>query len=83
MADKVLGKITHYYDKIGVAVIEVKEPLSVGDEIKVSGREKEFTQKIESMQVEHDKIQKADKGQVVGLKVDQPVKENDLIFAVG
>lgn len=82
MADKPAGKITHYYDKIGVAVIEVMSPLAVGDEIKVSGHENEFTQKIESLQIEHEQIQKAEKGKVVGMKVEKPVKENDLIFKV-
>ena len=82
MADQPAGKITHYYDKIGVAVIEVKSPLAVGDEIKISSHDQEFNQKIESMQIEHDQIQKAEKGQVVGLKVNQAVKENDLIFKV-
>lgn len=82
MADKPAGKVTHYYDKIGVAVIEIQSPLAVGDEIKISGHDCEFTQKIESIQIEHEQIQKAGKGKVVGLKVDQAVKENDLIFKV-
>lgn len=83
MADKPAGKITHYYDKIGVAVVEVMSPLVVGDEIKVSGHENEFNQKIESMQIEHEQVQKAGKGKVVGMKVEQPVKEHDLVFKVG
>lgn len=80
MADKPLGKITHYYDKIGVAVVELKGPLAVGDTVKISGHEQEFTQKIGSMQVEHEQLQKAQKGKVIGLKVDQAVKEGDLIY---
>jgi putative protease len=82
MADVKVGKITHYYDKIGVAVIEVAKPLKVGDTIKISGHDKEFTQEISSMQIEHEQIQEAKKGQVIGLKVDQPVKENDEVFLV-
>jgi len=83
MTDKPAGKVTHYYDKIGVAVVEVMSSLAVGDEIKVSGHEGEFNQKIESMQIEHEQIQKAGKGKVVGMKLEQPVKEHDLIFKVG
>ncbi|MBI4999558.1 U32 family peptidase C-terminal domain-containing protein [Candidatus Gottesmanbacteria bacterium] len=82
MADVKVGKITHHYDKIGVAVIEVAKPLKVGDTIKISGHDKEFTQTISSMQIEHEQIQEAKKGQVIGLKVDQPVKENDEVFLV-
>lgn len=82
MADIQVGKVTHYYDKIGVAVIEVAKPIKVGDTIKISGHDKESTQTISSMQIEHEQIQEAKKGQVVGLKVDQPVKESDEVFLV-
>lgn len=83
MGDVKIGKITHYYDKIGVAVVEVIAPIKIGDTIKISGHDKEFTQEISSMQIEHEQMEQADKGQVIGLKVDQPVKENDEIFLVG
>lgn len=82
MADVKVGKITHYYDKIGVAVVEITKPLKVGDTIKISGHDKEFTQTISSMQIEHKQIDQAKKGQVIGLKIDQPVKENDEVFMV-
>ncbi|MBI4990844.1 hypothetical protein HZB96_02000 [Candidatus Gottesmanbacteria bacterium] len=78
--DVKVGKITHYYDKIGVAVLELVKPLSVGDKIKISGHDKEFTQEVVSMQVEHKEIKKAKKGDSIGLKVDQPVKENDQVY---
>jgi len=80
MADKPVGKITHFYDKIGVAVVKVLTPIKVGDSIKVSGHDKEFSQKVDSMQIEHEQIQTAKKGQGIGLKVNQPVKEGDLVF---
>ncbi|MBI4100188.1 U32 family peptidase C-terminal domain-containing protein [Candidatus Microgenomates bacterium] len=80
MADQLLGKITHYYDKIGVAVVEVQKPFSLGDEIKISGSDHEFVQKVESMQIEHEQIQQAKKGQTIGLRTDQKVKEGDVIF---
>lgn len=83
MGDVKIGKITHYYDKIGVALVEVIAPIKIGDTIKISGHDKEFTQEISSMQIEHEQMEQADKGQVIGLKVDQPVKENDEIFLVG
>jgi len=82
MADTKVGKVTHYYDKIGVVVIEVAKPLKIGDTIKISGHDKEFKQEITSMQIEHEQIQEAKKGQTIGLRVDQPVKENDEVFLV-
>ena len=77
-----VGKITHYYNKIGVAVVDVLKPIKVGDKIKISGHDNEFTQNINSMQVEFKAIDKAKKGDSIGLKVDQPVKENDLVYKV-
>jgi len=82
MADTLVGKITHYFDKIGVAVVEVLSPLKVGDQIKISGHDNEFTQEVTSMQVEHQQVEEAQKGQAVGMKVDQPVKEGDEVYKV-
>jgi len=82
MADLQVGKVTHYYNKIGVAIIEISVPIKVGDKIKISGHDQEFTQVIDSMQVEHQSIEEAKKGDVIGLKVDQPVKEKDLVYKV-
>lgn len=77
-----IGKITHYYDKIEVAVLELVKPLAVGDKIKISGHDKEFIQEVVSMQIEHAEVKKAKKGVSIGLKVDQPVRENDVVYKV-
>lgn len=74
--------MTHYYDHLGVGVIELSGALAVGDTIKVVGHGKEFTQKVESMQVEHEQVEKAKKGESVGIKIDQKVKEGDEVFMV-
>lgn len=77
---KPIGKISHFYDKIGVAVVDVLSPIKVGDIIKITGHDKEFTQTVVSMQIEHEEIQTAKKGQSIGIKIDQPVKEGFLVF---
>lgn len=82
MADFKVGKVTHYFDKIGVAVVELSAPLSAGDSIKISGHDKDFTMNVSSMQVEHEQIQDAKKGNTVGMKVDQPVVEGDEVYKV-
>lgn len=82
MADFKVGKITHYYDKIGVAVVELTGDLSVGDTIKISGHGREFTQEVSSMQIEHEEIKTAKKGQTIGLKIDEKAKENDEVYKV-
>jgi len=83
MTDTKIGNIVHYYDKIGVAVVKVLSPLKVGDRIKISGHDKEFEQEIASMQVEHQSIDQAKKGDDVGMKVEQPVKDGDEVYKVG
>ena len=80
IADLKVGKITHYFDKIGVAVVELADSLSFGDLIKISGNQGEFEQKVASMQVEHQQVQLAQKGQAVGLKVDQKVYPGDIVL---
>lgn len=82
MPDLKVGKVTHYYDKIGVTVVELTDSLSVGDEIRISGHGNEFTQKVASMQIEHENVETAKKGQAVGLKVDQKVKDGDEVFKI-
>jgi translation elongation factor EF-1alpha len=83
MADFKIGKVTHFYDKIGVAVVELDSTLSVGDSIKfVRGGEDLFTQKVDSIQVEHEKISSAKKGDVVGLKTEKEVKEGAEVYKV-
>lgn len=77
---KVLGKVVHYYDKLGVAIVELAAPLSVGDTVLFRRGEQELLQTVDSLQIEHDSVQKAKKGQVVGLKVDEPMKEGAIML---
>ena len=83
MADKQpIGKITHFFSKISVAVIELKEGLKVGDTIEIVTSEGPFQQKVDSMQIEHNSIEEAKPGDDIGMKVDKPVKEGNEVFKV-
>jgi len=82
MADVKVGKITHYFDKIGVAVLELTDTLKIGDTIKISGRGEEFTMSVDSMQIEHESVTEAKKGQAIGMKVTQETKEGDEVYKV-
>jgi len=75
-----IGRITHFFSKIDVAVIELKAALSVGDTITIKGPTTDFEQHVDSMQIEHKNVQKADPGQSIGLKVLQRVRETDIVF---
>lgn len=77
---KLIGKITHYFSKIGVAVIELSDALEAGDTIRIVGGETDFTQKVDSMQIEHEEIKKAKSGDNVGLKVSQKVREDYKVY---
>lgn len=78
-----VGHVSHYYDKIQVAVVELVGDLAVGDTIKfVRGGEDLFTQKVESIQIEHEKLDSAKKGQVIGLKVGEELKEGAEVYKV-
>ena len=76
-----VGKVTHYFPKIGVAVVEVTQgSMKVGDEIRIKGKTTDFVQKVSSMQIEHDKIEMAEPGISIGMKVSEPVRANDLVY---
>jgi putative protease len=78
-----IGKITHYFSKINVGILEVsKGTLQVGDTIHIKGHTSDFYQKIESMQLEHDSVDKVKAGEPVGIKVENSVRENDVVFKV-
>ncbi|MCX8177271.1 MAG: translation elongation factor-like protein [Candidatus Bathyarchaeota archaeon] len=75
-----VGTVKHFFSKISVAVIELTAPLSVGDQILVKGPTTDFEQIVDSMQIEHKNIKKAEGGQSVGLKVTHQVKEQDVVY---
>jgi len=78
-----IGKITHYFSKINVGVLELSSgKLQIGDMIHIKGHTTDFYQKVESMQVEHKPVDTAEPGESLGLKVESPVREHDLVFKV-
>ena len=77
---KEVGKVTHYYNKIGVAIIELSGALKAGDRIKFGEDEAGLEQAVDSMQVEHESIAEAKKGDVIGVKVGSKVHEGAKVF---
>jgi putative protease len=75
-----VGHISHFFPKISVAIVELEAPMAVGDRILIKGPTTDFEQVVDSMQIEHKNIQKAQKGQSVGLKTAQHVKEKDMVY---
>lgn len=79
---KLIGRVIHYFDKIQVAVIALTEPLKVGETIRIIGGETDFEQQVGSMEVEHEKIDKAKKGDEVGLEVKEKVRDGYRVYKV-
>ena len=77
-----VGRVTHFYPKISVAIVELKAPLSIGDKILIKGATTNFEQTVESMQIEHKNIESAEAGQIIGLKVKDRVRENDKVYKI-
>ncbi|MEK7186998.1 MAG: translation elongation factor-like protein [Patescibacteria group bacterium] len=79
---KKVGKITHYYGKIGVATMKLASSLKMGDRVKFEGHGADFEQEITSMQIQHEGVDKAKKGDEIGLKVSEAVKEGTDVLLV-
>jgi putative protease len=77
-----IGKISHFYSKISVAVVELEDTLNVGDTISIEGIATNVTQTVDSMQIEHEGVQTAKKGQSIGLRVNDKVRENDVVYKI-
>lgn len=83
MKEVEIGKVADFFQKIGVVAIEVTSgEVSVGDTIRFSGHTTDFSQKIESMQIEHDSVQTAKPGDNVGIKVTERIRVHDKVFKV-
>jgi hypothetical protein len=83
MAEEEIGRISHYFSKAGVAAIEITQgSLSVGDTIRVKGHTSDFTQKVDSLQIDRQTVEKVVPGQSVGIKVVQHAREHDLVYRV-
>lgn len=75
-----VGHVTHFFTKINVAVVELNATLAVGDTILIKGPTTDFEQVVGSMQIEHENIERAEAGQSIGLKVEQRVREEDIVY---
>nr|HID14189.1 translation elongation factor-like protein [Anaerolineae bacterium] len=82
MAEKLIGKVTHWFGKIGVAGIELTDKLAVGDRVHILGRTTDFEQEITSMQIMHQDVSEAGPGDEVGVKVQFRARPGDRVYKV-
>ena len=82
MAEKLIGQVSHWFGKIGVAGIELTDELAVGDHIHVMGHTTDFEQEVTSMQVMHQDVSEANSGDEVGIKVQFRARPGDRVYKV-
>jgi len=78
---KELGKVTHWYDKAGVAVVKLSSSLKVGDSIKLKKGDQELEDSVASMQVDHKEVTSGKKGEEVAIKLSQKAKEGTTLYS--
>lgn len=80
MGEEMIGQVTHYYTRLGVAAVELTGELKLGDTIRILGHSTEFEQVVRSMQLEHEEIAVGRAGQLIGLEVAERVRPGDKVF---
>lgn len=80
---KLVGMVVNYLANISVAIIELNDTLTVGDKISIEGATTNLQQTAESMQIEHKAVQKANKGESIGLKTTGRCRKGDNIYKTG
>ena len=79
---KCVGCVEHYYSKLGVGIVKLKDKLAVGDKVKIKGHTTDINQTVDSIQINHEDVKEAKKGDVVGIKVSDKVREDDAVYKV-
>ena len=79
---KPVGEVTHFFTNINVAVIKLSDKLKAGEKILIEGATTNFEQAVDSMQIEHKEVKEAKKGDSIGLKVKDRVREGDKVYRV-
>jgi translation elongation factor EF-1alpha len=82
MTEKLVGTVSHYFGKPKVAGIELSDDLKVGDTIHVVGHTSDFTQQVDSIQIDHADVEAAHPGDSIGVKVGERVREHDRVYVV-
>lgn len=82
MQEKEIGTVTHYFGHINVIIIQLQDTLKIGDTIRVKGHTSDFTQKVDSMQIEHVSVTEAKSADAVGIKVEQKSHPKDKVFKI-
>lgn len=83
MNDVKIGKVIHYYGNIKVAVIALTENLNIGDKVKFRHGDIEFEQSVDSMELDHKKVDSAKAGESIAIKTAEIVHQNAAVYKIG
>ena len=82
MVEHLVGTVSHYYGKLGVAGIELSSELKVGDTIHILGHTSDFTQTVDSIEIENQTVESAKAGDPIGVKVNERARVHDQVLVV-
>ena len=82
MSGKLIGEVTHFYSRIGVAVVNLSGSIEIGDQVHFFGRSTDFRQQVQSIQIEHQPVSEAGKGQEIAIKVERRVRNHDKVYTL-
>lgn len=82
MAEHLVGTVSHYYDKLKVAGIDLSDKLNVGDTVRILGHTSDFIQIVDSIQVEHEAVASARPGEPIGIKVNERTRVHDKVLVI-
>jgi translation elongation factor EF-Tu-like GTPase len=82
MAEHLVGTVSHYWGSLGVAGIELSSELKAGDTIRILGHTSDFTQTVDSIQIEHETVESAKAGESIGVKVNERARVHDQVLVV-
>lgn len=77
-----IGVVTHYFGKVSAGIIKLSAPLKVGDKVHIKGHTSDFTETVNSIQIEHENVPEGKKGDEVGINVSQKVHEHDRVYKI-
>jgi putative protease len=77
-----VGDVRHFFPRIGVAIVDLIGELKTGDEIMILGKTTNLRQRVESMEIEHKRVETAPPGSSIGLKTVDRVREGDRVYVV-
>jgi hypothetical protein len=77
-----IGRVTHYYNHLNVAVLKLTDSLKLGDKIHILGHTTDFMQRVASMEINHHTVVWVQSGDAVAIKVIGPVHEHDAVYRV-